>query len=218
MSAFLSRLAAKAVGQAAAAQPRLPGLFEASSDPFDTLEVVDEVVAVDADPVATPASADRPAGDATSRPVSPPARSPTAGNVTIDSATQRPEPAWPIERRDESGRSDRQRTRTVVSDQPAIVDVADASGPDPVPVPMTSLTVPAVPLSAATPVASSSASEPMRRAPPSAAEPPPVRVHIGRLEVRASLPEGPPVRPPAPKGREEGTEGVSLADYLRGVR
>ncbi len=48
-----------------------------------------------------------------------------------------------------------------------------------------------------------------------AADEPPVRVHIGRLEVRANLEQ------PAPKpARREPArqEGVSLADYLRGRR
>jgi hypothetical protein len=46
-------------------------------------------------------------------------------------------------------------------------------------------------------------------------EPPPVRVHIGRLEVRANLHE-PPRREPRPEPREP--EGLSLSDYLRGRR
>ena len=48
-----------------------------------------------------------------------------------------------------------------------------------------------------------------------AADEPPVRVHIGRLEVRANLeqPAPKPVRREPPR-----QEGVSLADYLRGRR
>jgi hypothetical protein len=48
-------------------------------------------------------------------------------------------------------------------------------------------------------------------------EPPPVRVHIGRLEVRANLQEQPrpaPVLQPQPAE----PEGLSLSDYLRGKR
>ena len=50
---------------------------------------------------------------------------------------------------------------------------------------------------------------------PSSTQPPPVRVHIGRLEVRAKVQE-----PPRPQVlREEPREqGLSLADYLRGGR
>jgi hypothetical protein len=46
-------------------------------------------------------------------------------------------------------------------------------------------------------------------------EPPPVRVHIGRLEVRANLQEAPR---PAPVPQAAELEGLSLSDYLRGRR
>jgi hypothetical protein len=44
---------------------------------------------------------------------------------------------------------------------------------------------------------------------------PPVRIHIGRLEVRAVLPD--PPRAPRPRERLA-PDGLSLADYLRGRR
>jgi hypothetical protein len=46
-------------------------------------------------------------------------------------------------------------------------------------------------------------------------EPPPVRVHIGRLEVRASLEEAPRRQPLAAPRQPD---GLSLSDYLRGRR
>ena len=46
-------------------------------------------------------------------------------------------------------------------------------------------------------------------------EPPPVRVHIGRLEVRANVQEQPR---PAPPPQPAEPEGLSLSDYLRGRR
>jgi hypothetical protein len=46
-------------------------------------------------------------------------------------------------------------------------------------------------------------------------QPPPVRVHIGRLEVRATV-QGPPR--PQPHRAEPREPGLSLSDYLRGRR
>jgi hypothetical protein len=53
------------------------------------------------------------------------------------------------------------------------------------------------------------------QAAPARREEPAVRVHIGRLEVRANLQHPPPEQPrrEAPRGEE-----LSLADYLRGKR
>ncbi|HEY7537052.1 MAG TPA: hypothetical protein VH721_03615 [Gaiellaceae bacterium] len=54
-----------------------------------------------------------------------------------------------------------------------------------------------------------------RAAAPATAEPPPVRVHIGRLEVRANLQPAPPRRP---ERTETTDEALSLGDFLRGRR
>jgi hypothetical protein len=43
-----------------------------------------------------------------------------------------------------------------------------------------------------------------------------VRVHIGRLEVRANLEHAAP--PPQPRPADSRPQGLSLADYLRGKR
>lgn len=212
MTAFLARLAAKAVGQIPVAQPRLPSLFEAASEPQASqraFEVIDDEVVVGLEPTATPAPTDWPAGDATSRAVSPAASSPTVGESTRGRATQPTEPPRSGQRHDESGRPGPRRTRTVVADQ-----VTRSSDAAPVPQPLP--TVRAVPLSLAMPVASRSADGTTRSASPSAPEPPAVRVHIGRLEIRANPPDAAPAR--APEGREEAARGVSLADYLRGGR
>ena len=203
MSAFLARLAARAVGQVPVAQPRLPSLFEAPSEPAEprhALEAIDDEVAVGPEATATPASADSPVGAATS---------PTAALAIRDRATKRTEPSRPGQDQDV------RRPRTVVADHAGPGEGELAA--DPAVAPQTSPVVPAMPLSVATPVASRSADEGVRIASPSAAEPPPVRVHIGRLEIRANLPEPAPVRPPARQGREE-ARSVSLADYLRGAR
>lgn len=223
MSAFLARLAARAVGQVPVAQPRVPSPFEAAAGPEESqhaLEVIDDEVAVGPESAVTrstaPAAADWPAGDATSRALSSAASSRTAARATRDPATQGTEPAPSGQRQDATGRPDPRRPRTIVADQAAPDEQALVS--DTAPVPQASLIVPAEPPSAATPVASRSANDAIRSASPSAAEPPAVRVHIGRLEIRANLPESAPARPPARQVREEAAGGVSLADYLRGAR
>ncbi|MFN2417709.1 MAG: hypothetical protein ABR593_02140 [Candidatus Limnocylindria bacterium] len=219
MSAFLARLAARAVGQVPVAQPRLSSLYEASSEPEESqhgLEVIDDKVAVGPESPVTPASADSRGGDATSRAVSPAPASRTAAEAIRDPGMQRTEPAESRQRQDATGRPGTRRPRTVVADQAAPDERVLAS--DPAPVPQTSPIVPAVPLSAATPVPRRSPNDAIRSATPSAPEPPAVRVHIGRLEIRANLPEAAPVRPPARQVREEAATGVSLADYLRGAR
>jgi hypothetical protein len=213
VSAFLARLAARAVGQVPVAQPRLPSLFEAASEPEESrhaLEAIDDEVAVGSEAAVTPASADSPVRAATSRALSSEVPARTAAQAIRDPATDRTEPARSGQRRDV------RRPRTVVADQVAPDEQALASYT--APVPQLALIVPAEPLSSATPVASRSADDTVRSATPSTPEPPAVRVHIGRLEIRANLPEAAPVRPPARQVREEAASGVSLADYLRGAR
>ncbi len=77
--------------------------------------------------------------------------------------------------------------------------------------------VPATPVAAAAPVVRHLAETRLQRVHSvaiAAADEPPVRVHIGRLEVRANL-EQPS---PKPKSRQEraAAEGLSLSEYLRG--
>ena len=80
-----------------------------------------------------------------------------------------------------------------------------------------SVVVPAIPVAAAAPVVRHVAETRLQRVHSvaiAAADEPPVRVHIGRLEVRANL-EQPS---PKPKSRQEraAAEGLSLSEYLRG--
>jgi hypothetical protein len=187
VSDVFSRLAARAVGQAAVAQPRLPALFEPTAEP---LEVYGEEVA----PAPTPATRHdaEPAVRTTSR------RSEPVAEPQRPLEREAAEPA--VERIRAETRETRQlvlrerrRTHTgtpIVATPPAV----------PVPVPATPLTPPAPPR------------EPVAVA--AAPEEPAVRVHIGRLEVRASL-EAPPRA--APKGPEPQPE-PSLSAYLRGER
>ncbi len=88
---------------------------------------------------------------------------------------------------------------------------------DPDPDAPTVRTVAAVPLAADSRLASWPANESIRSATSEAPEPPAVRVHIGRLEIRANLPEPASSRPPTPP-RKDAAKGVSLGDYLRGTR
>jgi hypothetical protein len=80
-------------------------------------------------------------------------------------------------------------------------------------------TVPAEPAATvqATPVVVQAAAQAAVAAAPAARvdEPAPVRVHIGRLEVRANLQQAPP-----PQRRREAPrpQGLTLGDYLRGKR
>lgn len=203
MSDFIARLAARAVGQAAVAQPRLPSLFEAgpgSEVSPDGIEVIDDEV------TTGPQSAVQSDTSAASAP-----------SASRDAAPQRSEPASSREQHDTS---DRPRTRQTATDAageaaPHQRQARPSLVPDPVP--PTVLAVPAVPVMAASPLASWPATESIRSATPAAPELPAVRVHIGRLEIRANLPESAPPRPRTPP-REDAAKGVSLADYLRGTR
>jgi len=85
--------------------------------------------------------------------------------------------------------------------------------------------VPERPVSAAAPVVPATPAtvdfrfpEPAEPAAPAVVrdEPRAVRVHIGRLEVRANLQEAP--QQPQRGTRQAPPEGLSLSDYLRGRR
>jgi hypothetical protein len=208
VSDFVSRVAARAVGGAAVARPRLPALFEPAGA-VRGLEIVEEVV------VRHPRSAAPP-------PPAAPSRQPL-GSLSLRGAAPRPRPARPAAaaarttaapertpagRRDEALSPSRQRQ---ASTPKAIVEELTIAE-DP-----TVLLAAAAPRAtvAAGPTALAKQPEPPEPQPPgSAPMPSPVRVHIGRLEVRANLQE--PRRQPAaerPRPQE-----LSLGDYLRGRR
>jgi hypothetical protein len=208
---FLSRVAARAVGASAAAQPRLTGLFEPAGPAGDaTLELVEEEAVAPAaaprrdeappageldqgrpQPAAAPPAQLARGADRPNAPVEP--RPPTPTDFVADSHYV-PEPA----------RASRARAR-----EPERVPAARVEERVPVPV------VAAAPLAHALPTAA--AREPAPPPAPAAArvEEPPVRVHIGRLEVRANVQPPPPERP---RREPAGPDGLSLADYLRGKR
>ena len=210
MSDFVGRIAARAVGDAVLAQPRVRGLFEDESAAGAGLVVIDEEVPAPARPQpapeapvptaegstvpAPPAEAPAPrAGDARSRAPAetrPPAR--VQRGETPVAPPRLPHPAEPAhEQRHEPA---------------APVAVVESTGPERVTA--TPAVMPAVRARAALP-------PPVPPAPGMRAEPPVVRVHIGRLEVRANVHE--PLRE-APRAAEPKPQALTLADYLRGKR
>lgn len=218
MSEFLARLAARSVGQSGLAQPRLPGLFETGSGSEvarEAFEVVDDEVTAEPSSVvaagAGPASAFASAG---STPSAPPAASPVDVPRTVVGITP------PLEEA-ESGnlglpvRARTARPLTTIEGEPAAARSL-SQGQDPATTPPSYRPVPAVPLAVASPAAPRRA-ESISADPAASPEPSTVRVHIGRLEIRANLPDPAPARPRTPP-REEADKGVSLADYLRGAR
>lgn len=211
MTDFLSRVAARAVGANAPARPRLAGLFEPAGTADDaTLEVVEgEVVAPTTAPRAddtaaraelapppaapTASSGRRPDESVVAAVVPPPAeRAPAPPPAGLESAHDPLPPAAPARGRP------RAATPAATASRAAVVAAA----------PLTQ----ALP---ATRVGAPSSGLSRGSAAPPRAEAPPVRVHIGRLEVRANL--QPPVRE-QPRREAPRPEGVSLADYLRGQR
>jgi hypothetical protein len=219
MSDFLARLAARAVGQAAVAEPRLPSLFETGSGSEaqqDAFEVIDDevtnrppsVVQRDVSAASTPSAS----GD----PAPPAAASTPVVRATGDVASQRSKPASSRQRQHATDRPDTRQTPTVAAGEAASDERHGGPPLDADPVPPTVLAVPAVSRATASPVASWPARESIRAA-TQAPEPPAVRVHIGRLEIRANLPEPAPARPLTSR-RGDADKGVSLADYLRGTR
>ena len=204
MSNFLGRVAARAVGQATVAQPRVRALF-AETVPTSAegrLEVVEtEIRTAVAVPNAVPEAA---------RTESPAQTSSRGSEVD---ARVRPQPhrsaasfAEPVE-----GSHPRRR-----SDDPPVpleAEVVEAAtidtvigGQRPIEGVTTALPIPAIPASPAAPEAVPVARE---------EAPPAVRVHIGRLEVRANVQEP---RPLTPHRQSPQHNELSLADYLRGRR
>jgi hypothetical protein len=211
VSDFLSRVAARAVGEAPVARPRLRALFDepgATADPG--VGIVDEQLGAEGCPA--PAS-HAPSGAA----LNPPRARPP---VTVE-----PPPSALIAESREAGTS--ARPRSAISPALSIrerdeqeSDAAVASPEPESPAPSaTAVPAPAAPTVRATPAVPALA--PLTTAAPPAPathahdESPTVRVHIGRLEVRANLEEAPR---PARREQDAPLEGLSLSDYLRGKR
>ena len=207
MSDFLGRIAARAVGAPALAQPRLPVTLAGTA--AAGLEIVDEEVVVPGAPPRTPVLPSGEPGRAEPRSV-PEAASPPTTPVESSPTV----PSAPAPREQERGLPRQQRLTPAL--EPVLAIRPDAE-PDAPPAELrTTAAVNAAPATPAAPVLAAPAGAVAPAAVAAARdEPPPVRVHIGRLEVRASLEEAP--RPQQlPEPREP--EGLSLSDYLRGRR
>jgi hypothetical protein len=221
MTDFLARLAARAVGEEdAVARPRLPARFEAAAPPASGAElpIVEDDVAAD------PGRAtDR--QEAVDRPTS--SETPPAGT---EHAGEPPRPVSPNEEVPSRPDARRPPDRTRV-DPDALVARAAAPPParrtpdvtgDPRAPAVTPATpaAPVVPAAAARPAPFEVAAPPMRSAsPPLDDTSPTVRIHIGRLEVRANLVDPAPPRSRA-RDQDDAREParLSLSDYLRGER
>ena len=206
MSDLIGRIAARAVGAPAAAQPRVAEPLVGGGE----LEVADEEVVV---PGAAPSPAARePAPAIQGRAVEPGTAAPSqeaarpASNVEVPPVAASPGPAAEELPRPE---------RPLPAPERASVDPAEVERGVPSAEPRVAAIAVPVPATPAVPVVSAPAPAPAAVAVAALEEPPPVRVHIGRLEVRANLQEAPR---PAPVPQAAEPEGLSLSDYLRGRR
>ena len=194
---YLARVAARAVGQAVVASPRLPALFE-ERDPGTTagLEAIAVEVVVPAPRPQLPA----PEPNEPALPTAPARVTPAVASASEPARAPAPEatPAT-VRKRDDppppgaaSPLPDADRAPEAIQ-EPRRLPVAEAT------------------LARANLVEAPRVQPPTPAAP---AEAPPVRVHIGRLEVRANLPE--PAAQRRPRREEPRTPELSLSDYLRG--
>ena len=214
MSDFIARIAARAVGEAPAAHPRLPSAFEDAGRHGEAgLEVVEAEVPAERPPSPAHAPRATAAGDA---PAPPPAEDPGVA----PREPGRREPAAPATHEPVTpGRPERVPAAARRPEpEPPPTETAGAVAAAPEPVPATPDPAPAaVPAAAAAVPRIAHATAPARaEATVAPVEPPPVRIHIARLEVRANL-----QHPPPSKQRtrdDEQPPELSLADYLRGRR
>ena len=204
MSDFLGRIAARAVGQATVAQPRVRALF-AELEPASAESRL-EVVKTEA-----PTAAAVPHGVRETPRTEFPARTSSPESEFAARVRSQPRPsianlAEPVARSDALRRSDDPPARFEAEIADAAPIDADIGRQTPAEAVTAALPILAVPASPAPPEAVSVARE----------EPPPVvRVHIGRLEVRANVQEP---RSPAAHRESPRPQELSLADYLRGRR
>jgi hypothetical protein len=207
VSDLIGRIAARAVGAPALAQPRVAAPLLGTGG----LEVVDEEIGLPRN--APPAAVAEP-GRAVPAPAASPADEAEAATPLVEDPPAAASQGPAAERRS-------RRERHLPALERDSVDPTEAPLAAPAAEPrVVAQAVPADAVPAAdTPAAPAL---PAHRGATAAhgytgpAGPPPVRVHIGRLEVRANVQEQHRAAAPPPQPAEP--EGLSLSDYLRGRR
>ena len=227
MSDYLARVAARALGQADVALPRLPSLFEPLAA---DVALPDGAARQSASPssVASPAPQREDRADAV--PIhEPPVLEPAAERSRMPAAGDLDAPNRPTQRPRESSQPAAMPARPSAAPPRGtpIVTMAAGHGNQPQAAVARTMARPAGALSLA-PAATGAAPAPIVVTPqvaavpeitrpevarePIAPSPPIVRVTIGRVEVRARMPAAPPAPAPAPRRREP---TLSLTDYLK---
>jgi hypothetical protein len=199
VSDFISRIAARAVGTPPLARPRLPTFFANAAAADDAGDVQEGVVAPTAPQVQAQAEV-------------PPHEPPFEPKPDVESPT----PGSPEEHIEVAAQASRDsvlvRERATIHQREIAVHVE----PPPeerhelIPQPRATVAVQATPV-VLEPERAAAVPAPAARA----EEVPSVRVHIGRLEVRANLQQAPPQRA---RRAEPRAPELSLSDYLRGKR
>jgi hypothetical protein len=208
MSTFLSRVAARAVGEQASAKPRPAARFEWAP----RSELVEELEQrVSSRPARPPFVPTPPASTARLARTAPPLG---ARRMAPDQILRGVAAAEPLPERMESPQREvevvMERLGTVAQPRPARAEET-AAAVSPVDA---SLLARAAPSTGAAPGGAVRQLAAPPAHPSAAEERPETRVHIGRLEVRANLQPAPPPRRREPERAPE----LSLTDYLRGSR
>ena len=204
MSDFLGRIAARAVGAQALAQPRLAARLLGAGNELDVVD--EEVVA--------PAAAPRPLERAPAAPAGP-APAPRTVTPPPDVFARTTLPVPPTAALEAEAEELARFERPLPAPELAPLPPAESGADTPDAEPRVVVRAVTVPVTPALPIVAPQAAAAVAVMSGRRDEPPPVRVHIGRLEVRANLQEQP--RPaPRPEPSERGE--LSLADYLRGRR
>jgi hypothetical protein len=197
MSDFVGRIAARAVGDAVLAQPRVRGLFEDQSAPGAGFEVLDEEISAPARPQPAP-KAPVPTAEGSMVPAPPPeAPAPRTRHARTRAPEERLTPARP----------QRSEARAVSPEPPQSTEPARERRSEPA--------APVTVVESVAPAVRAGVALPPPPAPAVRVEPPVVRVHIGRLEVRANVHE--PAREESRAGEPQ-PQGLTLSEYLRGRR
>jgi hypothetical protein len=205
---LISRIAARAVGAPALAQPRVAAPLVGEGG----LEVVDEEV-------IAPGAAPAPVAHVPAAPVPAAGAAPRASDAPRDIAAE-PMTAIEVQRAAASpgpaAEELPRHERSLPAPERASTDPIEAELGVPSAEPRAAATAVPVPVTPAAPVVIEPTRAPVPGTVASSEEPPPVRVHIGRLEVRANVQEQ--ARQVAPLPQPAEPEGLSLSDYLRGRR